>query len=322
MVPDEQPLLVIAICTIGTQRGLATCIRSLAGQAQHPRYPFKIACVVVDNAPSQDTRDCVAECASQMPFAVHYITVPERGISHARNAAVTYAREHGAMYLAFLDDDEYALPLWLHHMAAAVSKTQAAIVTGPVHEYFAAVALVPAWLRCARPFIRPHYPTGTCRPVAYTGNIWIRHDVLEAITPAFDPHFAATGGEDEHFSRSARDRGFAIHWCDEALVGSCIPPSRGTLRWLMQRGLRAGSAWSAGVVMRKGWRGYGVIALYAAYRAVRALGQGVLGVALIDRTYGANALFYMAQTIGTVGAVFGFSRAEYGHKVTHAHPSM
>ena len=63
------------------------------------------------------------------PFPSHYISEPRPGVANARNAGVAAAR---GRWVAFLDDDEEADPLWLASLTRVRARAAADAVFGPI----------------------------------------------------------------------------------------------------------------------------------------------------------------------------------------------
>src|SRR5262245_65678342 len=81
---------------------------------------------------------------------------PRPGISHARNAGVAASR---GFYVAFLDDDEVASPLWLASLLAAMREYATDIVVGPVRPAYPAGVPVPAYAYAKRIYERDAGPS-------------------------------------------------------------------------------------------------------------------------------------------------------------------
>jgi glycosyltransferase involved in cell wall biosynthesis len=108
---DRAPRCSVVVCTRDRPADLRRCLNSLAIQ-DHPDY----AVWVVDNAPtSEGTRQIVDELSDDMD--IHYIVEPCPGLSRARNAALRDGL-HGD-WVAWLDDDEVADPMWLTELMRA-----------------------------------------------------------------------------------------------------------------------------------------------------------------------------------------------------------
>lgn len=105
------PRCSVVVCTRNRPEDLRRCLRSLAIQ-DHPDY----AVWVVDNAPEgRGTRQVVDSFAAGMD--IRYIAEPRPGLSRARNAALRVDL-HGD-WVAWLDDNEVADPMWLTELMRA-----------------------------------------------------------------------------------------------------------------------------------------------------------------------------------------------------------
>ncbi len=111
------PRVSVVVCTHNGERTLSQCLERLHGLA----YPdFEV--IVVDDG-STDGSGGIARA-----HGATLVQVEHRGLSFARNAGV--ARATGEI-VAFLDDDAYPDPDWLHYVAAALRADAHAGVGGP-----------------------------------------------------------------------------------------------------------------------------------------------------------------------------------------------
>jgi hypothetical protein len=220
---------------------------------------------------------------------------------------VAYARAR-ADFVAFLDDDEVPAPGWLEELLRVQIAFSADIVTGPVLSNFEAP--VPRWLAEEPFFTRPRFRTGTRLGVARTGNVLIRSAVLRSDQP-FDERFALSGGEDTLLFLQLANAGHVIVWADEAEVWESVPPSRTTVRWVMQRAFQSGNCWSlCEVEVRPSPITRG---LRLAKGLTRVL-QGVFllpGVLVFGRGAGLKALRYLCIGAGNVTGALGVRLQRY-----------
>lgn len=105
------PRCSVVVCSRDRPEDLRRCLSSLAIQ-DHPDY----AVWVVDNAPANDvTRQVVESFGADMD--IHYVAEPRPGLSRARNAALR--GDLDGDWVAWLDDDEVADPMWLTELMRA-----------------------------------------------------------------------------------------------------------------------------------------------------------------------------------------------------------
>ena len=100
-LPDSPLTVSIAVCTRERPAELARCLASLAELSEAP-----LEVLVIDNAPvSNATREVV----QGLP-GVRYVCEPRKGLSAARNTALSLA---SGDVVAFVDDDTVVHPHWL-----------------------------------------------------------------------------------------------------------------------------------------------------------------------------------------------------------------
>ena len=93
------------------------CLESLT-RLDYPKYDV----VLVDNAPSSDATERIAE-----RFPVRYVREPTAGLDWARNRGIAEARHE---IIAFTDDDVQVDRYWLRGLAAALGNERVGLVTG------------------------------------------------------------------------------------------------------------------------------------------------------------------------------------------------
>lgn len=111
------PRVSVIVCTHNGGETLAQCLQGL----RRLTYP-DFETIVVDDGSS----DGSAEIARALGATV--IESEHRGLSYARNAGIAAA---GGEVVAFLDDDAYPDPDWLHYVAAALRGNAHAGMGGP-----------------------------------------------------------------------------------------------------------------------------------------------------------------------------------------------
>ena len=251
----------LSICIATTRpAGLARLLESLALQKLPPGLGVEV--VVVDNAPSEDSR--AKAPAWRGPGPLRRFEEPRRNIAAARNRAVDEAK---GLWLAFVDDDETACEAWLAAYLERARRGESDGFFGPVLPRLEEVAT--PWLAPQLFYARPRHLTGTIltRADLRTSNALVRAALFQG--RRFDPAYGRSGGSDtELFGRMLRS-GARFEWCDEARVVEWIPRERHSPRWLARRAFRGGVVWTrierSGAMERSGRRG-----------VARALAAGLL----------------------------------------------
>jgi hypothetical protein len=142
-------------------------------------------------------------------------------------------------FIAFIDDDEFAVSGWLLHLFTTCRERKVAGVLGPVRPHFDRPP--PEWIIRGRLCERREHPTGTvlhwseCR----TGNVLFRRDILPPNEPPFCETFG-TGGEDVDFFMRMSARGCVFVWSNEAIAYESVPPSRWKRSYMLKRALLRG----------------------------------------------------------------------------------
>lgn len=196
--------------------------------------------IVADNAGDMSARELIEATARALDLDAVYVHAPARNISIARNACLDAAT---AEWIAFLDDDEIASPIWLSALLREAASGQWDAILGPVQAVYPKAA--PAWVHAGnfhstRPvFVRGRIETG------YTGNVLIRRAIIARDGLRFRPELGRSGGEDEDFFNRLRDAGGRIGFARSAIAYETIPAERTTLGWLIRRNFRAGQTYGA-----------------------------------------------------------------------------
>lgn len=307
--------IIIGICTCNRPMQLAACLTSLAGQKLPDSLRAHIHCeiLVVDNAPGAAVATIVHERNAASPYPISLVNQPVRGISEARNTAVSYALSSHCHALLFLDDDEEAAPGWLEHILATWIRLNADIVAGPV--IYPASPEVPEWFEQVAVFRPRHMRTGRKVTSVYTHNALIGSRVLRAMEPLFDTRFSFTGGEDTHFSHRLRQYPFTAYWCNEAVVKEYIAPERASLSWIMRRGFRTGTCWVESVRITCGLRRLHAylffVSSFLACQSLRMLARMIAAFATCSRPTLYSAYYYGAQALGVIMGMAGIRYEEY-----------
>jgi len=224
---------VVAVCTFRRPRMLRRCLESIA--AQEVPSGWEVSVLVVDNDPQARPDPELEAWMRDCPLRVEVLHEPERGIPFARNRACRRSVELGARWLAFIDDDEEALPGWLMAYASATERFEAEVYTGPVRyempERYASYLSNRGLEGCA---------DGSRLPRAATGNVLMSTTLLQPPwSMRFDTRMAFTGGSDSDFFTCCAHRGARIVCVSQALVSEPVLENRLTLSWRLKRQFRS-----------------------------------------------------------------------------------
>jgi len=210
---------------------------SLINQKLDDDITFEI--IVVDNDPLKQGELVVKEILSNNNFQIGYFTQPEKNIALTRNIAVHHAKYE---YICFIDDDEYADPLWLSKLINCLIKYQADAVFGSVIPYFNEET--PNWLKEIEFFYRPDESTGEFPKFTRTGNCLIKTKIIRSIDGPFDLNYGLTGGSDTHLFTTLLQNGAKYVACKEAIVYDFVSSERANIKWLIRRSFRTGNSYT------------------------------------------------------------------------------
>ncbi len=232
----------VCICTCNRPELLQRLLDSLRRIDLGTLDPGSVELIVVDNNPTGQAETVCRDASGSLPIALHLTEEHERGISFARNKAVTTALERGADLVAFIDDDDIPEPDWLIHLIDKARETDAGIVFGTWRQD----ANLPTWANSGMLFRNSRHDQegafGLPKGVA-TCNVLIKREVIERLGadgPVFSPDFAHTGGGDKDFFIRARKSGAAFASAERSIVNRNYEDFRLSLRGLLKRGFKNG----------------------------------------------------------------------------------
>src|SRR5215470_1390074 len=120
--------VAICIATLKRPDQLRVLVDGIAQLTFSKVHTPEIRIVVVDNDELASASE-VCKTVS-IPWSITYAVEPRRGITYARNRAIT---EAGSVdFVAFIDDDEVPSPNWLDELLWAQAEFAADVVSGPV----------------------------------------------------------------------------------------------------------------------------------------------------------------------------------------------
>ncbi|MDH5324850.1 MAG: glycosyltransferase [Gammaproteobacteria bacterium] len=296
----NQSKLVIAVLTCSRPVLLKAALDSLSKLV--PPKEIQMELLLVDNAEETPAIDIFTECRPHLPFPAKYVLEPQRGLSYARNRAISHCLQTNAQWLIFLDDDETVQPDWILQLMQIQQRHKAFLITGKINKLFPQDA--PAWSYAA--LETTDYQNGDECYELDTGNSMIHADVFRQLL--FDPQFALSGGEDSDYSAQAKKLGFRIVYAQHAVVNEDVQPYKLTLSWNLKRSFRGGCA-RAGIDKKL----YGVsIVPRKIVRGCLTLLKAIFRIAIArSRTERVLALMSAMQGLGLCLGSLGVSFSEY-----------
>lgn len=236
--------VAICVCTCDRPASLLRVLTQIRNIDLGPLAAENAFLVIVDNLPDGRAREVCNAVEPHLPFPLVFVEEQQRGISYARNRAVTEALQRGADFIAFIDDDDLPHPDWLRHLIEKQQETGAEVVFG-LWRWPADLQLAD-WQRELRTLQPPR-----AGALAYHGlqggvgtyNVLIARDVIERTREGcivFRPEFAATGGGDTDFFLRAKAAGATFATAERSLVVRTWEPERMTYRGLLRRAFRLG----------------------------------------------------------------------------------
>jgi succinoglycan biosynthesis protein ExoM len=208
-------------------------LESLSAQRTDGLFTYSV--VVADNDRTESARATVTEVAARVLVAIKYCVEPQQNIARTRNKAVENA---SGDFVAFIDDDEFAIPEWLLTLFQMIQASKPDGVLAPVNPHFDKDA--PQWVIQGRFYDRPVHPTGMvlhwkqCR----TGNVLLKKELFAGDAQPFRPE--CLSGEDQDFFRRKIEQGRTFLWCHEAPAYEVVPPVRWKRSFLVRRAMFRG----------------------------------------------------------------------------------
>jgi succinoglycan biosynthesis protein ExoM len=271
--------------------------------------PPEIEVIVIDNDVAGLACELCERMESDFKWSLKYEIEPQRGISYARNHAISCVAAT-AEFIVSIDDDEVPEPQWLEQSIVVQRDYNADVVTGPVVPFFPDRD-VPEWVTKGGFFDLPLYATGDPLHIAFTNNVLVRANLLRKLGAPFDERFAFTGGEDSHlFMRLVRD-GCKLVWANDAIVHEWIPPARTTTKYILQRSYRSWSTHS--LLERELYPSFKIQAI----RIAKGMGLIAIGIFLLIPSLfqGQHAVVKALRSIcrgcGTMAGLLGIHYEEY-----------
>lgn len=300
--------VAIIIPTLRRPDSLERAVRSALAQTGVAERLREI--VVVDNDPQASARDTTARLAAEASVPVIWRHAPRPGVATARNEGLAATT---APLIAFLDDDEAALPGWLAALIEAQAQTGADAVFGPIR------GRVPDGTGWTRPYLERFFgregPDQTQLieiPHGCGNSLLVRATALPGAAP-FNAAADQSGGEDDALFAALAARGGRFGWAADAWVDEFAPPHRATLRYALTRAFAYGQGPSQTAAAARDWP---TVARWMAVGAAQAVvwGAAALGLTLIGSPRRAELLDRSTRGLGKLFWMKGFEPHFYGER--------
>lgn len=229
--------VAICISTFRRQALLRELLEGIAKLTFRKVAAPQLEVVVVDTPDDSGGAHEVCETVS-LPWPIKYVIEPRRGLTYARNSAISAAGP--VDFIAFIDDDEIPSVAWLDELLWAQAEFGADVVCGAVVARYSPE--VVGWIRAGNFFDSPPRFTGTPCKTGATHNVLVGTHVLEKV-PKFDDTYALSGAEDTDFFLRATQAGYKIVWSQEAVVHEFISAKRAGVAWILRREYQTGNGW-------------------------------------------------------------------------------
>jgi glycosyltransferase involved in cell wall biosynthesis len=300
--------LAVCVNTYLRPDGLGRFLQALAGAAFANPVP-RVDVVVVDNDAEGSARAVCEHARDWLPFDLHYVVEKRRGIPQARNTALSVAMPL-ADFVVITDDDVEPTPGWLAELLRVQKLYRADVVSGPNPPRF--IEQPPTWVVEGRFFESPRRVTGIPIDKAATNNVLVRCDTLERMDRLFDESLGLQGCDDTEFFRRVAREGHRMVWADNAIVYECVPATRMTLRWLLQRAYRLANGRGSPELRRL----EGVTCSWVFVNGLKCLTRGAVHLALaivLRRGVVArvHALVKLVSGVGWLTGLLGLRYREY-----------
>jgi glycosyltransferase involved in cell wall biosynthesis len=301
--------VAVLVPTFKRPEQLAQTLASLA--AQTTRTPYAVVVVENNAAGCEGARAAAASFAAGEVAGIA-IVEPRQGNCNAYNTGFRRALAEfpDLSFVAIIDDDETADPVWLEMLEDSARTSGADIVGGPHLPIFQDRDGERRYGRHPV-FWASHRATGAVNLLTSTGNCLIGAHVLRRMEPhLLDERFNFLGGGDTDFFTRCRAEGFTFHWREEALVREIVPSRRTERSWIAARSIRNGII--STIVQRRQMPGIlGRLKVFA--KSVALLGASPFRSAAFAVRTGSAFVgsYHMMVAAGRILAEFGYTIEQY-----------
>ncbi|MEM6460638.1 MAG: glycosyltransferase family 2 protein [Pseudomonadota bacterium] len=236
MADGKNIKICVGLPTRGRGEMFVAALDSLAKQKLDGNLSLTV--IVVENDPVDSLSDkiqCYDNASPDIRF--RYVHVRDTGISNARNAALNFAKQEGADYLAFIDDDEVADEQWISSLYRELKERKLNLVGGPMRIFsrsqpplFRQRLILDCLIRRSirkELQARGYRDNGKDGRIMLCTNNWMADlDFVCAKNLRFQPRFNLVGGEDSCFFTEAKEHNATTGWAPDAIVYEEQPVER------------------------------------------------------------------------------------------------
>lgn len=224
--------IIICICTYKRNEQLIKLIKSIDAINYKD---IKINKLIVDNFIESN---CLNILYENNVRNFYYFIENKKGLSNARNRALSEVKKYDFDYCIFLDDDQIVAENWLEEMINSLKSNNSDIVKGNVI-YFSNINK-----RERNTKVKLFYPDNNLKDgesIRYCGlgNTIMKKKVInEGVF--FDSRFNYIGGEDTDFFLKLHNLGYKISYSERGIVYEEIGVDRLTTNYILKRNFIAG----------------------------------------------------------------------------------
>jgi GT2 family glycosyltransferase len=301
--------IAVLVPTFKRPEQLAKTLNSLG--AQTTRTPYAVV-VVENNAPGCEGARAAAAAFVAGDVTGLAIVEPRQGNCNAYNTGFRRALAEfpNLSFVAIIDDDETADPVWLEMLEDSARSSGADIVGGPHLPVFQDQDGERRYGHHPV-FWAAHHATGAVNMLTSTANCLIGANVLRRMEPhLLDERFNFLGGGDTDFFTRCRSQGFTFHWREEAVVREIVPSRRTERSWITARSVRNGII--STIIQRRQMPGFlGRLKVFA--KSIALLSASPFrSVAFAVRTGSVFVgSYHMMVATGRILAEFGYTIEQY-----------
>lgn len=231
--------VLVGVATYKRPNMLGASSRPSSDSKRMPMFEILIA----DNDPvAREGIAVVAQLVSEgYRFPLDSVVVESQGLTYSRNTILELGFSDPSVdFVAMMDDDQWAEPLWLDALLKVQRDTEADIVGAAVWPEFEVSP--PQWAVQSKVYVLDTTTTGRVDILTGNGGILLSRNVIKLLPPPwYDHDFARTGGEDIDLFTRLRAAGGRFARAAGAVIHETFPASRITLRWALARAYRSGN---------------------------------------------------------------------------------